>query len=109
MTTPVQNSRFSLLELRVSPTASSTKPGEIFASHHWRFSPSSNRYREKISAAEELRVLVATDILSEGQNLQDAAIVVNYTLPCRGELPMLRQPSQGLYLNTAGGLLVTLP
>ena len=29
----------------------------------------------------ELRVLVATDVLSEGQNLQDAAIVVNYDLP----------------------------
>ena len=31
--------------------------------------------------ADELRVLVATDVLSEGQNLQDAAIVVNYDLP----------------------------
>lgn len=46
-----------------------------------RFSPNSNRCREKISAAEELRVLVATDVLSEGQNLQDSAIVVNYDLP----------------------------
>ena len=26
-------------------------------------------------------MLVATDVLSEGQNLQDAAIVVNYDLP----------------------------
>jgi hypothetical protein len=46
-----------------------------------RFSPNSNRCPEKVSAAEELRVLVATDVLSEGQNLQDAAIVVNYDLP----------------------------
>ena len=30
---------------------------------------------------QELRVLVATDVLSEGQNLQDAAIVVNFDLP----------------------------
>ena len=30
---------------------------------------------------QELRVIVATDVLSEGQNLQDAAIVVNYDLP----------------------------
>ena len=30
---------------------------------------------------KELRVLVATDVLSEGQNLQDASIVVNYDLP----------------------------
>ncbi len=30
---------------------------------------------------EEIRVLVATDILSEGLNLQDCAIIVNYDLP----------------------------
>jgi len=29
----------------------------------------------------ELRILVATDVLSEGQNLQDASIVVNFDLP----------------------------
>src|SRR5205823_5827473 len=46
-----------------------------------RFSPESNKARDKVSAAEELRVLVATDVLSEGQNLQDAAIVVNFDLP----------------------------
>ena len=47
----------------------------------WRFSPVSNQRREKISEEETLDVLVATDVLSEGQNLQDAAIVVNYDLP----------------------------
>jgi hypothetical protein len=46
-----------------------------------RFSPESNQVRDKIAASDELRVLVATDVLSEGQNLQDAAIVVNYDLP----------------------------
>ena len=46
-----------------------------------RFSPESNNVRDKVSASTELRVLVATDVLSEGQNLQDAAIVVNYDLP----------------------------
>ncbi len=30
---------------------------------------------------KELRVLISTDVLSEGQNLQDARIVVNYDLP----------------------------
>ena len=30
---------------------------------------------------DELRVLVATDVLSEGQNLQDASVVANYDLP----------------------------
>jgi hypothetical protein len=46
-----------------------------------RFSPESNQVRDKITAGDELRVLIATDVLSEGQNLQDAAIVVNYDLP----------------------------
>ncbi|TAH50377.1 MAG: NgoFVII family restriction endonuclease [Chloroflexota bacterium] len=47
----------------------------------WRFSPVSNDKRDKIESADELRVLIATDVLSEGQNLQDANIVVNYDLP----------------------------
>lgn len=47
----------------------------------WRFSPVSNEKRQQISPEEELRVLIATDVLSEGQNLQDGCIVVNYDLP----------------------------
>ena len=47
----------------------------------WRFSPESNEKRQQVRPADELRVVVATDVLSEGQNLQDAAIVVNYDLP----------------------------
>jgi hypothetical protein len=47
----------------------------------WRFSPRSNNKLDVVSPAEELRVLISTDVLSEGQNLQDAAIVVNYDLP----------------------------
>ncbi len=47
----------------------------------WRFSPVSNEKRDKVKPSEELRVLVATDVLSEGQNLQDCAIVVNFDLP----------------------------
>jgi len=45
----------------------------------WRFSPISNE--KLIPASEQLRVLVATDVLSEGQNLQDCAIILNYDLP----------------------------
>ena len=30
---------------------------------------------------DELRVLLATDVLSEGQNLQDCYVIVNYDLP----------------------------
>lgn len=58
-------------------TGSSADPTELA----WRFSPVSNEKRESIPPERELRVLVSTDVLSEGQNLQDAYIVVNYDLP----------------------------
>jgi hypothetical protein len=51
------------------------------AASAWRFSPDSNEKRQEIAAADEVRVLLATDVLSEGQNLQDAHIVVNYDIP----------------------------
>lgn len=47
----------------------------------WQFSPESNEKRDSILPENELRVLIATDVLSEGQNLQDCFIVVNYDLP----------------------------
>ena len=47
----------------------------------WRFSPESNKKLDTIKSGDALRVLIATDVLSEGQNLQDAHIVVNYDLP----------------------------
>lgn len=51
-----------------------------------RFSPLSNALPGEAASAtpgadDELRILVATDVLSEGQNLQDAHIIVNYDLP----------------------------
>lgn len=45
----------------------------------YRFSPKSNN--KDIPKSDELRVLITTDVLSEGQNLQDAHIVLNYDLP----------------------------
>lgn len=56
-------------------TGASNNPTSI-AEH---FSPKSNH--ADIPADSELRVLVATDVLSEGQNLQDAHVIVNYDLP----------------------------
>ena len=50
-------------------------------SYAWRFSPESNQKRASVAAGDELRVLISTDVLSEGQNLQDARIVVNFDLP----------------------------
>lgn len=56
-----------------------------------RFSPVSNsihsatlgesELNKLIAPEKEIRVLISTDVLSEGQNLQDAHIVVNYDLP----------------------------
>ncbi|MDE0484923.1 MAG: helicase-related protein [Candidatus Poribacteria bacterium] len=46
-----------------------------------RFSPVSNNRKGAYRAEDELRLLISTDVLSEGQNLQDCAIVVNYDLP----------------------------
>ena len=58
-------------------TGDSTDPTRLA----WRFSPKSNEKEGSISPEERLRVLIATDVLSEGQNLQDCAVVVNYDLP----------------------------
>ena len=60
-----------------SVTGASENPTEMA----WRFSPVSNEKGAHVKPEEELRVLVATDVLSEGQNLQDAHVVVNYDLP----------------------------
>jgi len=51
-----------------------------------RFSPHSNKLpgqheAEPKMTGDPIDVLVATDVLSEGQNLQDAHIIVNYDLP----------------------------
>jgi len=46
-----------------------------------RFSPDSNEKPEIKNSGNELRVLISTDVLSEGQNLQDAHIIVNFDLP----------------------------
>jgi len=56
-------------------TGQSTDPTALA----WQFSPISNE--KNIPDAEQLRVLVATDVLSEGQNLQDCAVILNYDLP----------------------------
>ena len=47
----------------------------------WKFSPEANGKRHEVAASDEIRVLIATDVLSEGQNLQDCSIIVNYDLP----------------------------
>ena len=65
-------------------TGASQDPTELA----WRFSPVANGKKDYLASrvsgegsGGELRVLIATDVLSEGQNLQDCAIIVNYDLP----------------------------
>ena len=57
-------------------TGNSSNPTAIVE----RFSPLSNKFTD-IKPENELRILIATDVLSEGQNLQDAHVIVNYDLP----------------------------
>ena len=45
-----------------------------------RFSPMSND-KADFPKEEQTRILIATDVLSEGQNLQDAHVIVNFDLP----------------------------
>lgn len=61
-------------------TGDTDNPGAIAR----RFSPGSNKLPGAQTVTEiesPIDVLVATDVLSEGQNLQDGHIVVNYDLP----------------------------
>ncbi len=58
-------------------TGQSSNPTEFTG----RFSPISNGKTDKVPKSHELRILIATDVLSEGHNLQDCAIIVNWDLP----------------------------
>lgn len=46
-----------------------------------KFSPVSNKVKDPLPLEQQYRILVATDVLSEGQNLQDSHIIINYDLP----------------------------
>lgn len=65
------------IEKITSVTGDTSDPTSIVK----RFSPITNDYQNFIDPKDELRVIITTDILSEGQNLQDGFIVVNYDLP----------------------------
>ena len=58
-------------------TGNSDDPTE----YAYRFSPESNESLNIKGTEKEIRVMVSTDVLSEGQNLQDGHIVVNFDLP----------------------------
>ncbi|MCU0486736.1 MAG: phospholipase D-like domain-containing protein, partial [Anaerolineales bacterium] len=44
------------------------------------FSPRSNQKPELVGSADEVDILISTDVLSEGQNLQDCGVLINYDL-----------------------------
>ena len=58
-------------------TGDSDNPTDIAT----RFSPISNNAKEIKGTNSEIRILISTDVLSEGQNLQDCHIILNYDLP----------------------------
>ena len=58
-----------------------TGDSEDPAKQAWKFSPESNAKLKQFPPSHQTRVLIATDVLSEGQNLQDSARVINYDLP----------------------------
>lgn len=58
-------------------TGATSRPTQIVE----QFSPISNKVEHPLSPEQQYRVLIATDVLSEGQNLQDSHIVINYDLP----------------------------
>lgn len=71
----------NLSEFGITKIAGATGASSDPTALAWQFSPRSNEKTDIYKPEDELRVLIATDVLSEGQNLQDCYIVVNYDLP----------------------------
>ena len=70
------------------------------------FAPIANGVSEIVGSEREIDILVSTDVLSEGQNLQDCGVLVNYDLhwnPTRmvqraGRIDRLGTPFDTLYI-----------
>lgn len=70
-----------LKHLGVSQIDCVTGNSEDPTDYAYRFSPESNEMTGIKGTEQEIRVLVSTDVLSEGQNLQDGHVIVNFDLP----------------------------
>ncbi len=60
-----------------------SKNGKDKSAFVQRFAPvaqKQERINGKINGREEIQILISTDVLSEGQNLQDCGIIINYDL-----------------------------
>ena len=44
------------------------------------FAPRANGREEIVGSEQEIDILISTDVLSEGQNLQDCGYLINYDL-----------------------------
>ena len=73
LTEELKNRGVALIE---SVTGDNNRPTALAQ----RFSPLSNQ-KPELKGEQELKILISTDVLSEGQNLQDAHIILNYDLP----------------------------
>ncbi|MHA1790557.1 MAG: helicase-related protein, partial [Candidatus Helarchaeota archaeon] len=65
-----------------------------------------NEFNEKFDKSKEIRILFSTDVLAEGQNLQDASVCINYDLhwnPVKiiqriGRIDRLKSPHKEIYI-----------
>jgi len=78
--------------------------GEKLMTKIKRFAPEANK--TKIPSDDEIKILISTEVLSEGLNLQDAQVVINYELhwnPVRiiqriGRIDRIGSPHQDIYV-----------
>ena len=71
----------ALKDAGMDKVAAATGGSDNLTELAWRFSPVSNDKMDVVKRKGEINVMIATDVLSEGQNLQDCSIIVNFDLP----------------------------
>ena len=71
----------ALKDAGIDKIAAATGGSDNLTELAWRFSPVSNDKMDVVQQKGEINVMIATDVLSEGQNLQDCSIIVNFDLP----------------------------
>jgi superfamily II DNA/RNA helicase len=75
----IQNKTGSIFTLSNSEFVSGKERANALLSAD-RFAPMARDARERISEKDELTYLFSTDVLAEGQNLQDCGLLINYDL-----------------------------
>lgn len=75
----IQNKPGSIFTLSNSEFVSGKERANALLSAD-RFAPMARDARERISEKDELTYLFSTDVLAEGQNLQDCGLLINYDL-----------------------------